>query len=134
LAARLETSPGDIDGWMRLGRARSVLGQPEAAADAYERAAALRPWDVSVPLRAVEALLAGLKPVDPIPERAAAILRRVEAIRPDEPAALWYLGLVAARDGRRDAARDYWRRLQAGMDPRDPDADLVKQALEALGR
>jgi hypothetical protein len=52
----------------------------------------------------------------------------------DTTAALWYLGLVAARDGRRDAARDYWRRLQAGMDPRDPDADLVKQALEALGR
>lgn len=38
LANRLEQEPGDLDGWMRLGNAYSVLGQTEAAIAAYERA------------------------------------------------------------------------------------------------
>lgn len=41
LANRLEQEPGDLDGWMRLGNAYSVLGQTEAAIAAYERAEAL---------------------------------------------------------------------------------------------
>ncbi|KQB95588.1 cytochrome c-type biogenesis protein CcmH [Loktanella sp. PT4BL] len=41
LANRLEEEPGDLDGWMRLGNAYSVLGQTGAAIAAYERAEAL---------------------------------------------------------------------------------------------
>ncbi|MFQ1701869.1 c-type cytochrome biogenesis protein CcmI [Loktanella agnita] len=41
LANRLEQEPGNLDGWMRLGNAYSVLGQTEAAIAAYERAEAL---------------------------------------------------------------------------------------------
>jgi cytochrome c-type biogenesis protein CcmH len=38
LADRLENEPDDLDGWMRLGNAYSVLGEAEAAITAYERA------------------------------------------------------------------------------------------------
>jgi cytochrome c-type biogenesis protein CcmH len=38
LAARLETSPHDVDGWARLMRSRVVLGEPEAATAALRRA------------------------------------------------------------------------------------------------
>ena len=38
LANRLENSPRDIDGWMRLMRSRVVLGEREVAATAYRRA------------------------------------------------------------------------------------------------
>ncbi|SFS22385.1 c-type cytochrome biogenesis protein CcmI [Yoonia litorea] len=41
LADRLENEPDDLDGWMRLGNAYSVLGETEAAISAYERADAL---------------------------------------------------------------------------------------------
>jgi cytochrome c-type biogenesis protein CcmH len=36
LADRLQKNPRDLDGWERLMRARMVLGQPDAAAQAYQ--------------------------------------------------------------------------------------------------
>ncbi|MFQ6018161.1 MAG: c-type cytochrome biogenesis protein CcmI [Kiloniellaceae bacterium] len=41
LAARLEAQPEDFDGWLRLARAYSVLGEPAAAERALDRAARL---------------------------------------------------------------------------------------------
>lgn len=38
LDARLRSAPNDAEGWIRLMRARMVLGEPQAAADAYRRA------------------------------------------------------------------------------------------------
>lgn len=134
LAERLEKHPSDADGWMRLGRSWSVLGEAEKSADAYEKAAALRPDDPWLPLRAVEALLKGRAMTDPIPPRAVEILRRVEAVKPDEPAVLWYLGLVAAREGQRDQGIAYWRRLLAQLPPESPDARMVRTAIDALGQ
>ena len=61
LAARLEAEPGDLEGWLRLGQARAVLGEAEAAREAWERALALMPE--GDPRRAgVEAALADLAP------------------------------------------------------------------------
>jgi cytochrome c-type biogenesis protein CcmH len=41
LAARLEANPDDEEGWQRLARAYTVLGDDEKAAEAAARAAAL---------------------------------------------------------------------------------------------
>lgn len=41
LADRLEEAPDDLDGWMRLGRAYTVLGNTEDARDAYSKAEVL---------------------------------------------------------------------------------------------
>lgn len=41
LAERLQEEPDDLDGWLQLGRAYSVLGNVEGAKDAYENALAL---------------------------------------------------------------------------------------------
>jgi cytochrome c-type biogenesis protein CcmH len=38
LAARLESSPRDVEGWMRLMRSRVVLGEVEVAARAFHKA------------------------------------------------------------------------------------------------
>lgn len=43
LADRLKDHPDDLDGWLRLGRAYTVLQQPEKAADAYRNALRLDP-------------------------------------------------------------------------------------------
>ena len=45
LAARLEVEPEDLEGWLRLGQARAVLGEGAEARAAYERALALMPRD-----------------------------------------------------------------------------------------
>jgi len=48
LAARLEQQPDDVDGWTRLGRSYMVLGEPQKARDAYERAVKLKPDDAAL--------------------------------------------------------------------------------------
>jgi cytochrome c-type biogenesis protein CcmH len=132
LAARLEVEPEDFDGWMQLGRGYAVLRETDKAADAYERAVALVPGDVASRLQAVEGLLAGVKPDDPVPPRVVALLRQVEAISPDEPEVLWYLGVVAAQDGRPGAARRYWERLLARLPIEGENTEMVKAAMAGL--
>ena len=38
LAEKLKDNPDDRDGWLRLARARMVLGQPDQSADALAKA------------------------------------------------------------------------------------------------
>ena len=45
LEARLADEPGDVEGWLRLARSRAVLGEPEAAVAALERALEANPGD-----------------------------------------------------------------------------------------
>jgi len=49
LAQRLQEQPNDLEGWLRLARAREVLRQPKEAADAYAKALALMP--ANAPMR-----------------------------------------------------------------------------------
>jgi cytochrome c-type biogenesis protein CcmH len=43
LADRLQKEPGDVDGWMRLGRAYAVLGEQQKSVDALRHAAEADP-------------------------------------------------------------------------------------------
>ena len=45
LETRLTEEPGDIEGWLRLARSRAVLGEPEQAVAALERALTENPGD-----------------------------------------------------------------------------------------
>jgi len=132
LAARLKDQPNDLDGWLRLGRAYVVQGDGAKAVDAYDHAAALKPGDSSIKLQTVSALLAGLKPQDPLPPRAVALLGEVAAVTPDAPEVLWYLGVVAARDGRFSDARDKWTKLLGLLPPDGEDAKMVREAVDQL--
>jgi cytochrome c-type biogenesis protein CcmH len=132
LAARMESEPNDADGWMRLGRAYAVMGDRDKAGAAYEKAAALTPGDTSVRLQAVEALLSGLKPDDPLPAPALALLHQVEAISPDQPEVLWYLGIAAARDAHPADAKRYWGQLLAKLPAEGADAKMVRGAMDSL--
>lgn len=132
LAAKLRTAPNDLDGWMRLGRAYAVLGEITKASDAYEHAAKLKPGDVDVRLQAIGMLLGGLKPSAPLPPEAVSLLKEVQAVAPNEPEALWYLGIVAAREGHPEVARADWTKLLAQIPPDGDATKLVKNALAAL--
>jgi len=132
LAAKLEADPNDADGWVRLGRAYAVLAEHDKAADAYERAAALRPGDVSVLVQGVQALIEAQKPDAPIPRRAIDLLRRAERIDPNQPEVLWYLGLAEAQAGHADAAQAYWRRVLDLLPTDSPDRKLVSDAIEEV--
>jgi cytochrome c-type biogenesis protein CcmH len=132
LAARLQTAPDDVEGWMRLGRSYAVLGEPDKAVDAFDHAAKLKPDDPSIKLQEFQTLVAKLQPSDPLPARALELLHQVAAQAPDQPEALWYLGVQAARDGKPDEARRDWTKLLASLPADGEDAKLVKSALDTL--
>jgi len=132
LAERLRTQPNDLDGWMRLGRAYFAKGEAAKAVDAYDHASALKPGDPGIELQTVAALLAGMKPGESPPPRATRLLTDVAAVAPDAPEVLWYLGIVAARDGRAAEAREKWTRLLASLPASGEDAKMVRAALGEL--
>jgi cytochrome c-type biogenesis protein CcmH len=132
LAAHLQTQPNDLEGWLRLGRSYAVLDEPDKSVDAFEHAAKLKPDDVSIKLQEFQTLIARLQPSDPLPPRAMELLRQVVAIAPDQPEALWYLGVQAARDGNTDEARRDWTKLLSTLPPGGEDTKLVKSALDTL--
>jgi cytochrome c-type biogenesis protein CcmH len=132
LAAKLKAEPNDPDGWMRLGRAYLVQEKGDLAVDAFDHASALKPGDPAIKLLTVSALFTGLRPGDALPPRAVALLTEVAAVTPDAPEVLWYLGVVAARDGRTSEAREKWTKLLAALPADGEDAKMVKTALAQL--
>ena len=134
LATRLQEQPNDLDGWLRLGRAYQVLGDNDKAADAYDHAAKLKPDDPSILARKVDAMLGNKPATEPIPDSAMETLKRLEALDPREPRALWYLGLAAAQAHRTDEAKSYWQRLLKVLPADSEEHDTVASALDALDK
>jgi cytochrome c-type biogenesis protein CcmH len=132
LAIRLQSDPSDLQGWLMLGRSYAVLGENAKAADAYEHARQLKPDDPTIALSEAAALLAGRKIQDPVPARAVDLLKSVTAKEPDQPMALWFLGMAAAQQRDFAQARDYWRHLLRVIPTDAPERATVTEALNAI--
>jgi cytochrome c-type biogenesis protein CcmH len=132
LAAKLQSDPNDLDGWLRLGNAYAVQGDNDKAADAYDHAARLKPGDAGIKLQAATALLSRLKKDDPLPPRAVVLLHEAAVAVPDAPEVLWYLGVVAAREGRPAEARQNWTRLLPLLPAGGEDYKMVQAAMAEL--
>ena len=59
-------------------------------------------------------------------------MRRVLALDPDNPAALFHLGEAAARAGDVAAARDHWQRLIAQVPADAPERARLQRLLDQL--
>ncbi|MBS4048212.1 MAG: c-type cytochrome biogenesis protein CcmI [Alphaproteobacteria bacterium] len=135
LAERLQENPNDADGWLRLARAREVLGEAEAARDALRRAVAAAPQRVDARL-ALAFNLAGATVTsrDPLPAEAAAEFGKVLEQAPDHPQALWFVGRSAFESGENAAAAAAWTRLLAQLPPESAEAKELAQRLAGLPR
>jgi cytochrome c-type biogenesis protein CcmH len=127
LEARMQDTPNDRDGWLRLANARKVLGDQAKAADAFARADAISAVD-GAPLRdwaeaEVRQLPSGAAPGP----RAVAVLERLEKADPKNGLALFYLGAASyAKGDKADAARR-WKALLALL----PSDAPIRSMLEA---
>ena len=133
LAARLEHTPDDLEGWRRLGHAYQVLGEPAKAAQAYSRAAALAPDDPDVLTQYAEALVAQAGPGDVPPVEATNVMRRVLRLDGARQEALWVVGLADASQGNKAEAVELWTKLLAELDPGSTRYRQVKRRLDNLG-
>ncbi|HEY4043042.1 MAG TPA: tetratricopeptide repeat protein, partial [Rhodopila sp.] len=134
LAAEQAANPGNLDGWLRLGRAYAVLRETDKAAGAFDQAAKLRPGDTSIQLQEARALLIDHAPADKLPPRVIELLKQVEVADPDEPMVLWYLGVAAAQERRTEEARAYWRRLLTKIPGGSEDARMIQSAIDVLAK
>ena len=135
LAARLEDDPSDIEGWLRLAQSRTVLGEPEAAKNAYRRAMEAAPDDADVIRAYASSLLGAPHPetdVATVSEDAADLYRKIITLQPDDPEAHWYLGLAAVQDGTIDDAKTHWKRVLDVLGPDHPNYAAVQSSLEQV--
>ena len=132
LADEMKQHPEDVEGWLRLGRSYAVLGQADDAAAAFAKAEKLKPNDPAVLMAEAQALMAGHPLSEPMTPQVVALLERVQTIDPDQPAALWYLGLHAAQQGDFKTARADWEKVKEKMPPGSDEARTVAAALDAI--
>jgi cytochrome c-type biogenesis protein CcmH len=132
LAARLETQPDDLDGWVRLGRAWLVLGEKERARAAYARATALAPQRVDILSDYAQTWGDELGEGRPLPPDYVALMRRILALDPDYADALWFVGLAEIETGNRAAAIALWQRLVQRLPADSPEGREVRARLERL--
>ena len=132
LAGHLQNDPSDLEGWLRLGRSYSVLGETGKSVAAFAKAAALKPDDPEIKMQEFQAMIAALPVNAPLPAAAVAVLHQVAALTPDQPEVLWYLGVEAATGGRPEDARREWTKLLSQLPADGADAKLVRTALDAL--
>jgi len=135
LQSRLETSGGSVDEWQRLGQARLVLGERDAAIAAYREALAQAPDNPAALKGLAAALVDGPAEPDGLPvvgDEALALFEQAATVAPDDPEPHWYLGIRALADGNPATAREHWETVLAGLDPTSPDWATVRARLDQL--
>jgi cytochrome c-type biogenesis protein CcmH len=135
LEARLEQEGGDAEAWRRLGRARLVLGEVEAARAAYAEALEQAPEEPMILIEYAEALLGPPDPRTRLPEvgqEAGALFEQAARLAPQAPSPHWYLGIRALQAGELDQARERWEQVLKLLGPEHPDYAGVKSILDAI--
>jgi len=131
LEARLQSNPGDSEGWRMLGRTYLVTGRAAEAVAAYDKASALTGGnDPVLQLDLAEALVLSDQPANVT--RAQGILETALATDASNQKALWYAGLLAARSGDAETAKANWNKLLEQDPPQEIREILVNQ-LQQLG-
>lgn len=135
LAERLKQNPEDAEGWLRLARAREVLGEQEAAREALRKAVALQPDRVESRV-ALAFNLAGptVKSSEPLPGEAVAEFAEVLKRAPDHAQALWFVGRGAYEAGDKEAAARHWNRLLGLLPLGSPEARELADRIASLSR
>jgi len=131
LEARLQSNPGDSEGWRMLGRTYLVTGRAADAVAAYEKASALTGGnDPVLQMDLAEALVLSDEPANVA--RAKGMLEVALAADAANQKALWYAGLLAARSGDVETAKANWNALLE-QDPPPEIREILVNQLQQLG-
>jgi cytochrome c-type biogenesis protein CcmH len=127
LAARLEKSPDDPEGWRVLGRSYAVMGRHAEAARAYEQAVSLVPGDADLLADFADAL--AITQGRSLQGKPLELVRRALAIDPKQWKALALAGTAAFE--RKDYAQAiaYWKRLQQVA---PPDSEIARSVNSSI--
>ncbi len=134
LAARLEKSPEDYNGWLMLGRSYTVLKNYDGAKKAYDTASALKPGDVEPKLQFMASLMTTVNPESPdaLPQPVTDAAIDILKINPKQPEALYVSGLGRAKVGDKAGARTLWTQARDAMAADSPLRADIERRLEGL--
>ncbi|TAL00672.1 MAG: c-type cytochrome biogenesis protein CcmI [Rhodospirillaceae bacterium] len=135
LATRLAAdpdNPANYDGWMRLGRAYTVLENTAGAKDAYGHAIKLKPQELAPKLQLADLLVHETDFDAKLPAALVRIATDIHALNAAQPDALFILGLDKARSGDTKSARNLWQSALAAAPPNTPLHDEITRRLVAL--
>lgn len=131
LAARLEQTPDDLEGWRLLANSYMSLGRFSEGLAAYRHLWTRMPApDDELKLAYAEAQI--LADRNALTGEAGRLVEDVLTRHPNEPKALWYGGHYALAQGLADVARVRWTALLRSELP-DEVAASVQSQLAALG-
>ena len=135
LAARLESNPGDGEGWIMLARTYGALGRFAEAAGAYAKAEAMFPQDAQLLADYADSLaMAQGQNLQGKPEE---LVRRALQADGDNLKALALAGTVEFEKRDFAKATHFWRRMLALLPPDSEMVDSVrasiKEAQDKLG-
>jgi cytochrome c-type biogenesis protein CcmH len=126
IAALDPASEGARQGWVVLGNAERGRGRPEAAAEAFARALAIR-FDAETAGQQAQALLEADRT-----EEASRFLAEALPRAPDHIGLRFLTGLAEARAGRPESARTMWRALVADAPADAPWRAMVERRMQDL--
>lgn len=132
LEERLDKEPGNVEGWMILGRAYFSQGRTLDAEQALKRAYELMPRDVQIILGYAEAI--AVNNDNSLEGRPAELISEAIAVDPNDATARWLAGMVSFQRGRYSAAAVSWRRALAQLDPQSQDAQDIAGLIEEAER
>lgn len=114
LRDRLDETPDDTEGWLRLARAYDVLGDRAAAFTALARAADSAPDDASLAYQFLERTI-GIELSAAQLSMAQTVIARLAENDTNGPQYLFFKGHIAKLSGDTDTARSVWTDLLGTM-------------------
>jgi cytochrome c-type biogenesis protein CcmH len=136
LEAKLAQNPGDIDGWLMLGRSYFVQNNYPKAIEAFGHAYdASKGQNVEAIVSYAEAM--AVSDQKALTARAGELFESALAMDPSNQKALWYGGMAQAAKGSYTVARERWLKLIAQDLPPDIKpmlADRIRELDKAMGR
>jgi cytochrome c-type biogenesis protein CcmH len=128
LAARMEQTPDDAEGWVLLGRSRTSLGQYDKAAVAYAKATQLLPKDADLLTDYADALaMAQGRSLEGEPGK---LVQRALALDPNHVKALALAGTLEFDRKNYRGAIGYWERILKVLPADSPFARSVTSSIE----
>ena len=121
LAARLEQNPGDLQGWIMLGRSYVNLEKYREASNAYAKATALKPDDAD--LLGDYAFALGMANGQRLQGQPVELINKALKLDPENPKALELAGSAAFEVKNYSQAINYWQKL---MQKTPPDSELAQ--------
>lgn len=130
LASRLADNPTDLEGWRRLARSYTVLGEEEKALAAFDHILETGGADAQVLLEKARALrkFAGGRPTT----ASAALMGEVLTLDPGNVEALWFSALAAVRAKNSVQAKELFNKALAQLDEQSAEYTQLKGQMQSI--